>query len=148
MCVCIYIYIVICIHTHTHIYIYMYIYFFRLFSIITQYKILYNRSLLFILCMCARSITQLCLTILQPHGLQPAKLLCPWDQSGKNTGAGCHFQRIFPTQGSNPGLAFPALADGFFKTSTAWEALFYTQQCVYVNLNQMQCFNRTLLLEK
>ena len=24
------------------------------------------------------------------YGLQPARLLCPWDCSGKNTGVGCH----------------------------------------------------------
>ena len=43
---------------------------------------------------------------LQPHGLQPTRLLCPWDFPGKNTRVGCHFllQGIFPTQGSNPGL--------------------------------------------
>ena len=43
---------------------------------------------------------------LRPHGLWPAGLLCPWDSPGKNTGVGCHslLQRIFPTQGSNPGL--------------------------------------------
>ena len=29
--------------------------------------------------------------LLQPHGLQPTSLLCPWDSSGKNTGVGCHF---------------------------------------------------------
>ena len=28
---------------------------------------------------------------LRPHGLQPARLLCPWDPPGKNTGVGCHF---------------------------------------------------------
>ena len=28
---------------------------------------------------------------LQPHGLQPASLLYPWDFPGKNTGVGCHF---------------------------------------------------------
>ena len=30
----------------------------------------------------------------------------PWDFPGKGTGVGCHFllQRIFPTQGTNPGL--------------------------------------------
>ena len=28
---------------------------------------------------------------LWPHGLQPARLLCPWDFPGKNTGVGCHF---------------------------------------------------------
>ena len=26
----------------------------------------------------------------QPHGLQPARLLCPWDFPGKGTGVGCH----------------------------------------------------------
>ena len=43
---------------------------------------------------------------LQPHGLQPARLPCPWDSPGKNTGVGCHalLQGIFPTQGLNPGL--------------------------------------------
>ena len=43
---------------------------------------------------------------LRPHGLQPARLPCPWDFPGNNTGVGCHFllQGIFPTQGSNPGL--------------------------------------------
>ena len=28
---------------------------------------------------------------LQPHGLQPSRLLCPWNSPGKNTGVGCHF---------------------------------------------------------
>ena len=26
----------------------------------------------------------------RPHGLQPTRLLCPWDIPGKNTGVGCH----------------------------------------------------------
>ena len=36
---------------------------------------------------------------LWPHGLQPARLLCPWKSSGKNIGVGCHslLQGIFPT---------------------------------------------------
>ena len=40
---------------------------------------------------------------LQPHGLQLARLLCPWDFPGKNITVGCHFllQGIFLTQGSN-----------------------------------------------
>ena len=43
---------------------------------------------------------------LQPHGLQPARLLCLWDPPGKNTGVGCYalLQPVFPTQGSNPRL--------------------------------------------
>ena len=37
-------------------------------------------------------------------GLQPARLLCPWDSPDKNTGVDCHVlhQVIFSTQGSNP----------------------------------------------
>jgi len=40
------------------------------------------------------------------HELYAARLLCPWNSSGKNTGVGCDplLQRIFPTQGSNLGL--------------------------------------------
>ena len=42
----------------------------------------------------------------RPHGLQHARILCPWDSPGKNTGMGCCalLQGIFPTQGLNPGL--------------------------------------------
>ena len=28
--------------------------------------------------------------LFQPHGLQPSRLLCPWDFPGKSTGVGCH----------------------------------------------------------
>ena len=43
---------------------------------------------------------------LQPHGLQPTSLCCPWDFPGKNTGMSCHclLLGIFPTQGLNPHL--------------------------------------------
>ena len=43
---------------------------------------------------------------LQPHGLQPTRLLCSWNSPGKNTGVDSHslLQRIFLTQGLNPGL--------------------------------------------
>ena len=41
---------------------------------------------------------------LQPYGLNTARLLCPLDSPGKNTGVGCHalHQGIFLTQGLNP----------------------------------------------
>ena len=58
----------------------------------------------YVTCCCLAA--KLCLTLLWPHGLYPARLLCPWDFPGKNIGVGCHFllQGIFPTQGSNPCL--------------------------------------------
>ena len=53
-------------------------------------------------------VTKSYVTLLQPCWLRPARLLCPWDFPGKNTGVGCHFllQRIFPAQGSNPRLLY------------------------------------------
>ena len=43
---------------------------------------------------------------LQPHGLQPIRLLRPWDFPGKSAEVDCHFllQGIVPTQESNPSL--------------------------------------------
>ena len=40
---------------------------------------------------------------LQRYGLQPSRLLCPWESPGKNTGVGCHalLQGILLTQGPN-----------------------------------------------
>ena len=40
------------------------------------------------------------------HGLEPSRLVCPWDSPGKNTGLGCHFllQGIFLTQEWNVSL--------------------------------------------
>ena len=51
-------------------------------------------------------VTQVCATLLWPHGLQPTRLLCPWDFPGKHPGVCCPFlfQGIFLTQGSNPHL--------------------------------------------
>ena len=42
---------------------------------------------------------------LRPHRL-PARHLCPWSSTGKNTGEGCHalLQGIFPMQGLKPSL--------------------------------------------
>ena len=44
----------------------------------------------------------------QPHGLQPARLLCPWNFPGKSTGVDCHFllQGIFLTKGLHLSLLY------------------------------------------
>ena len=62
---------------------------------------------------------------LQSHGLQPARLLCPWNSPDKDTGVDCHslLQGIFLTQGSNPHLIMsPALVGGFFTFCVTWKA--------------------------
>ena len=52
-----------------------------------------------------------CLSVysLRPHRPRPARLLCPGDSPGENTGVGCHalLQGTFPTQGLNPGVLIP-----------------------------------------
>ena len=52
---------------------------------------------------CLVVVVKSCPTLLQPQGLQPSRLLCPWDSPGKNTGVDCHFllQELFPIQGLN-----------------------------------------------
>ena len=75
----------------------------------------YHSHLLCIIYYCL--MTKTCLTLFQPHGLQPTRLLCPWDFPGKNT-------RVsglpFPSPGDlpNPGIKLksPALAGRFFTT--------------------------------
>ena len=68
------------------------------------------------LCVCARSVVS---DSVQPHGLRPAVLPCPWDFPGKNTEVGGHF----PSPGDlpYPGIEpmSPALAGGFFTTEPA-----------------------------
>ena len=67
---------------------------------------------------------------LWPCGVQPARLLCPWDSPGKNTGVDCHalFQGIL-TQGSSLRLwcllhweagSLPLVLPGKPKESTTW----------------------------
>ena len=52
-----------------------------------------------------QSVTQSC-PILQPNGLQAARLPCPQKTPGSKIGVSCHslLQGIFPTQGLNLGL--------------------------------------------
>ena len=61
---------------------------------------------------------------LRPYGLEPTRLLCPWDSPGKTMGVGNQSllwesppPRDWPTA-----LASPALVGGFFTTSSTWEA--------------------------
>ena len=66
----------------------------------------HHESLILMTCSkpcCCCLIAKSCSPLLQPHGLQPARLLCPWDFPGENTRVGYHFllQGIFPTQRLN-----------------------------------------------
>ena len=76
----------------------------------------------------------------QPHRQQPNRLLCPWDSLGKDTGVGCH--ALLP--GIEPAsLTSPALAGGFFTTSTTWEALGLKRRGLKFSGGNRQCSGRT-----
>ena len=59
-----------------------------------------HSSLPFLILVNAKSVMS---ESLQSYGLQPSKLLCPWDSPGKNTRVDCNalLQGIFLSQGSN-----------------------------------------------
>ena len=42
-------------------------------------------------CKCCCQVASVVSDSVRPHGLQPTRLLHPWDSLGKNTGVGCHF---------------------------------------------------------
>ena len=88
-----------------------------------------------------------------PHWLQPARLLCPWNFSGKNTRAGFHllFPGIFPTQGSNPCFlhwqadSLPLVPPG--KLTKYWSSHFqprriYPKAQVWARCSAVVCVNR------
>ena len=54
----------------------------------------------------------------RPHGLFPARLLCPWSSPGKNTGVDCHFLFQGSTQPREWTQVFH-IAGGFFTRRAA-----------------------------
>ena len=74
----------------------------------------------------ACSIASVMSDFLQPQGLEPAKLLCPWGCSRQEywSGLPCPPPRYLPDPGIKPAsLMSPAMVGGFFTTSATWEAL-------------------------
>ena len=71
---------------------------------------------------------------LQPQGLKPTRLLCPWDSPGKGTGGGCHFllQGIFPIWGSNLHLCVSCIGRQIPYLCATWKAL---QKCKGLKYN-------------
>ena len=80
------------------------------------------------MCVCSISLSD----SLWPHGQQPARLLCPWNFPGKNSGVGCHLllQTIFQAQGWNLCLlhwqldSLPLAASGKPQLPCLWQLYF------------------------
>ena len=73
----------------------------------------------------------------QPHGLQPTRLLHPWDFPGKSTGVGCH--RLLPhglyspwnSPGQNTGVGSLSLLQQIFPTQKLNQGLLHCRWILY-----------------
>ena len=76
-------------------------------------------------CLTARS----CLTLLQPHRLQPARLLCPQESPGKNIDVGCHsFSRGSSRLRDWTSVSY--IADGVFATKPLGKPTVHIRHCL------------------
>ena len=72
-------------------------------------------------CWLSQSVISDCL---RPHGKQPARLLCPQNFPGKNTGASCHFLlKGFPTQFQPRNSHVSCISKQIPHHCTTWKAL-------------------------
>ena len=86
---------------------------------------------------------------LQPHGLQPIRLLCPWDFSGKNTGVGCHFllQGILLTQRWNPHLLSLACRWILYPLSHRGSPIEVIYNIILLIISGIQCSDSMYVIE-
>ena len=92
------------------------------------------------MCICTREeLHKEHTTLLRPHGLQTAKLLCSWNSPGKNAGVDCHslLQGGFSTQGLNMGLLhcrqiLYCRLPGNILTNSKYQIFFF---CLFIFLN-------------
>ena len=90
------------------------------------------------MCVCVHAQLLQSYLTLSPCGLQPCRLLCPWDSPGKNPGVGCHalLQGILPTQGSNLGLlCFLYWRQNRFSPHWAIREALCVRVCVYTYIH-------------
>ena len=108
---CIHIYVCVC---ESYVYIRL-----RDVSVQQLFHVLFHTQM----CMCR--VCSVRSTSLQAHGLQPTRLLCPWNFPGNNTGMGYHFllQGVFLTQRSN--LHLLHLQVNSFRLSHLENSLFF-----------------------
>ena len=84
-------------------------------------------------CVCVRHLPVVS-DSLWPHELQPARLLCPWDPPGKNTGVSCHFllRGICPTGDRTCISCVSCIGRQILYHWATWEALWHrmsTNEC-------------------
>ena len=72
------------------IHIHISVLFLRFFSHIGYYRVLSRAPCNICCCCCCCSVASVMSDSVQPHGLQPTRLLHPGDFPGKRTGVGCH----------------------------------------------------------
>ena len=73
----------------------------------------------------------------RPHGLQPTRLLCPWDFPGKSAGVGAiafsdSLYSPWNSPGQNAGVGSLSLLQGTFPTQGSKPGLLHCRQILYI----------------
>ena len=88
---------------------------------------------------------------LWPHGLHPARLLCPWDSPGKilECVAMPSSRGSSQPRDQSPGssLVSPALAGRFFTTNTTWEAPYLPRWSLNIQKFKNACLYETAKIQ-
>ena len=74
----------------------------------------------------------------RPHGLQPTRLLCPWDFPGKSTGVGCHYIQHSTIIGASDPKTYSALLRttiSILITILAFSIILLIQQNIFYRSN-------------
>ena len=89
-------------------------------------------------------VAQWYLILCHPHGLQPARLLCPWNSPSKNTGVGSHsFSKGFSwpsDQPSSPALQADSLTSGHPLSYLGFTEIKYVDLQNSSNLENLGCY--------
>ena len=83
----------------------------------------------------------------RPHGLQPTRLLRPWDSPGKNTGVGCHFllQCLKVESESEVAQSCPTLSDPMDAAYQAPPSMGFSRQQYWSGMPYNYFFSRYLI---
>ena len=79
------------------------------------------------------SVAKLCLTLCEPHGLQPARFLCSWNFPGKNTGVSCHLLlQVYTYVKTCQTINFKLFLNKAIKFFSAFKLMFVDSVCDWV----------------
>ena len=90
-----------------------------------------------------------CVRLLATHGLQPTRVLRPWDFPGKSTGVGCHFllQCMKVKSESEVTQSCPPLSDPWTAAHQAPPSMGFSRQEYWSGCHCLLCLNARFIFK-